>query len=147
MAMAIKKGDKVTVHYTGKLADGTVFDSSRDRGQPLEFVLGEGNIIPGFEAAVEGHGQGDKVSARITPAEGYGDADEELIFTVPRARMPADIPLEPGTPLQLSTDMGQMDVMITEVGLKEVTLDANHPLAGKDLEFEIEILDAKPGKE
>ena len=137
--MGIKKGDTVRAHYTGTLDDGTVFDSSRER-DPLEFVQGQGMLIPGSESAVEGHEAGDVVSVTIAPEEAYGEADPELIFTVPRAQVPDHIPLNVGVPLQLSNEQGQMDVTITEVGPEEITLDANHPLAGKSLTFEIEIV-------
>lgn len=139
--MVLKKGDTVKVHYTGKLGNGEVFDSSRGR-EPLEFTLGKGQLIPGFEAAVEGREPGETVTVVISPKDAYGEADPEMIFTVPRAQVPENIPLEPGTPLQLSNDKGQqMDVVISEVGPDEITLDANHPLAGKELTFDIEILD------
>lgn len=138
--MALKKGDTVRVHYTGRLKDGSEFDSSRNR-EPLEFVLGKGQLIPGFEAALEGKEPGDRITVTIPPAEAYGAPDPELVFVVPRGQVPDHIPLEVGTPLQLTSDKGhQMDVTITEIGPDEVTLDANHPLAGKDLTFEIEIL-------
>ena len=125
--MPITKGDTVRVHYTGTLADGTVFDSSRER-EPLEFVLGGGMIIPGFEQAVQGREAGDTVTVTIAPADAYGEADPDLVFTVDRAQMPDSIPLKVGTPLQLSSEQGQMDVVISEVTDTEVTLDANHPL-------------------
>ena len=140
--MPIKDGDTLRVHYTGTLADGTVFDSSRER-DPLEFTLGRGMLIPGFEAAVLGREAGDVVSTTIPPEDAYGTVDPELIFTVARAQVPSHFPLEVGTPLQLSNEQGQMDVTITEVDAEEVTLDANHPLAGKALTFEIEILEIK----
>ncbi len=103
--MAIKQGDKVRVHYTGTLGDGTEFDSSRNRA-PLEFTLGEGSIIPGFEKAVTGHETGDKIKVVIPPEDAYGDADPDLIFTVARAQVPDSIPLKVGTPLQLSNEQG-----------------------------------------
>ena len=137
--MPIKKGDTVRAHYTGTLDDGTVFDSSRER-DPLEFVLGKGMLIPGFEAAVEGREVGETVTVTIAPEDAYGETDPELLFTVPRAQVPDHIPLIVGVPLQLSNEQGQMDVTITEVGADEITLDANHPLAGKTLTFEIEIV-------
>lgn len=140
--MAIQKGDTVKVHYTGRLKDGKEFDSSRDR-EPLEFTLGKGMLIPGFEEAVEGREPGDKVFVEISPDKGYGQIDPDLIFAVARAQIPDHIPLEVGTPIQLSSEKGQMDVTMTEIGPEEVTLDANHPLAGKDLVFEIDILDVK----
>ena len=100
-------------------------------------------LIPGFEAAVEGHETGETVTVTIPPDQAYGDADPELVFTVARAQVPSHIPLEAGVPLQLSNEQGQMDVTITEVGADEITLDANHPLAGKELTFEIEIVEVK----
>lgn len=141
--MAIKNGDKVRVHYTGRLKDGTVFDSSLDR-EPLEFTVGMGQLIAGFENAIRGREPGEKLTVSIDPEHGYGHQDNDLVFTVSRDQVPDHIPLKVGTPLQLTSDKGNMDVTITEVGPDEITLDANHPLAGKDLEFEIEILDAKP---
>ncbi|MBQ4568224.1 MAG: peptidylprolyl isomerase [Desulfovibrio sp.] len=140
--MPVKQGDTLRVHYTGTLTDGTVFDSSRER-DPLEFTLGRGMLIPGFESAVMGHEAGETVTVTIPPEDAYGEVDLELIFTVARSQVPAHIPLEVGTPLQLSNEQGQMDVIITEVDAEEVTLDANHPLAGKALTFEIEILEIK----
>ena len=137
--MAIKKGDTLRVHYVGTLDDGTVFDSSRER-DPLEFVMGKGMLIPGFETALENHEVGDVVKVVIPPSEAYGELDPELIFTVPRAQVPDHIPAEVGVPLQLSNEEGQMDVTITEVTDDELTLDANHPLAGKTLTFEIEVV-------
>lgn len=137
--MPIKKGDTVRAHYTGTLDDGTVFDSSRER-EPLEFVMGKGMLIPGFESAVDGREAGETVTVTIAPDDAYGEADPELVFTVPRAQVPDHIPLNVGVPLQLSNEQGQMDVTITEVGADEITLDANHPLAGKTLTFEIEIV-------
>ena len=140
--MPATNGDTVRVHYTGTLDDGTVFDSSRER-DPLEFVLGQGSLIPGFESAVEGREAGEKVCVTLPPDKAYGDVDRELIFTVARAQVPSHIPLEVGVPLQLSNEQGQMDVTITEVGADEITLDANHPLAGKTLTFEIEIVEIR----
>lgn len=142
--MPIKNGDRVKVHYTGKLKDGEIFDSSLER-EPLEFIVGTGQLIAGFENAIRGSEQGDKITVNIDPENGYGQPDQDLVFSVSRAQVPDHIPLKVGTPLQLTSEKGNMDVMITEVGPEEITLDANHPLAGKDLEFEIEILEAKPG--
>lgn len=142
--MAIKPGDKVKVHYTGKLKGGEVFDSSRER-EPLEFVVGEGALIAGFENAIQGKNAGEIVNVEINPENGYGQVDEDLIFAVSRSQVPDHIPLKVGTPLQLTSDKGNMDVTITEIGPDEITLDANHPLAGKDMEFEIEILEVTPG--
>ncbi|WP_278338428.1 FKBP-type peptidyl-prolyl cis-trans isomerase [Desulfovibrio piger] len=114
--MAIKNGDTLRVHYTGTLSDGTVFDSSRER-EPLEFTMGKGMLIPGFEAAVMGHEAGETVTVTIPPSQAYGESDPELVFTVDRAQVPDHIPLTVGVPLQLSNEQGQMDVTITEVSL------------------------------
>ncbi|MCR5562156.1 MAG: peptidylprolyl isomerase [Desulfovibrio sp.] len=138
----IEKGSKVRVHYTGKLRDGSVFDSSRGR-EPLEFTQGAGMLIPGFEAAVAGHVAGDIVNVAILPAEAYGERDASLVFTVPRAQVPSHVPLEVGTLLQLSSEKGDMNVSITAVGADDITLDGNPPLAGQELLFEIEIIDVQ----
>ncbi len=140
--MPIKDGDTVQVHYTGTLEDGSVFDTSRER-EPLEFVLGSGMLIPGFEAAVVGKEAGETVKVEIEPALAYGEVDEELIFTVPRGEVPEHITPEVGLPLQLSNDDGSMDVTITRVSDDSIDLNANHPLAGKTLTFEIEIISVK----
>ncbi|MDE5833338.1 MAG: peptidylprolyl isomerase [Desulfovibrio sp.] len=141
--MPIKNGDKVKVHYTGTLAeDGKQFDSSRDR-DPLEFVMGRGMLIPGFENALLGKEPGDKIRIEIAPEDAYGEMDPEKIFVVSREQVPGHIPLEPGTRLELSSDKGSMPVVISDVGPDEITLDANHELAGKKLVFDIEILDAE----
>ena len=140
--MAIKKGDKVKVHYTGTLAaDGRQFDSSLER-EPLEFVMGGGSLIPGFENALLGREPGEKVHVVIPADEAYGASDPEKIFAVARAQVPDHIPLEPGTRLELTSEKGSMPVVIAEVGPDEITLDANHELAGKDLVFDIDILEA-----
>lgn len=138
--MPIKKGDTVKVHYTGSIADGTVFDSSRDR-DPLEFVTGKQMLVPGFEAAVMGREVGDNFTVTFPAAEGYGSSDPELIFTVPRSEVPDHITPTVGLQLQLSSEQGDMDVTISSVTDDEIELDANHPLAGKDLTFEIEIIE------
>ena len=138
----IEKGSQVRVHYTGKLRDGSVFDSSRGR-DPLEFTQGAGMLISGFEAAVAGHVAGDIVNVAIPPAEAYGERDASLVFTVPRAQVPSHVPLEVGTLLQLSSDQHNMNVTITSVGADDITLDGNPPLAGKELLFEIEIIDVQ----
>lgn len=140
--MPISKGDKVKVHYTGKLADGTEFDSSAGR-DPLEFVVGSGQVIPGFEDAVAGHEKGDRIHVAIPPDQAY-KYDPELVFTVARSQVPEHIPLKEGTPVHLANEQGQMDAVITEVGPDEITLDANSPLAGKELVFDIEVVDAEP---
>jgi len=135
-----QKGNKVKVHYTGKLTDGTVFDSSAGK-QPLEFTLGEGMMIRGFEKAVEGLNIGDKTIAQLKPEEAYGDRRENLVFDFPKEKFPEDINPEVGMQLSMSQQDGrQVPVVVTEVEEKSVKLDANHPLAGKELVFEIEMV-------
>lgn len=139
----VKSGDTVAIHYTGTLADGATFDSSQGR-DPLEFVVGSGQIIPGLDKAIPGMEVGDKKVVEIVADEAYGQADPNARQAVPRKEIPADIPLDLGTQLQLQSPTGQvMPVTIVEVTEDEVTLDANHPLAGKDLTFAIELVEIK----
>ncbi|GFM37219.1 FKBP-type peptidyl-prolyl cis-trans isomerase [Desulfovibrio psychrotolerans] len=135
-----KDGDSVKVHYTGTLSDGTVFDSSRD-GEPLEFTLGSGMLIPGFEAAVIGMSVGDATKVSIAPENAYGSVNEELVLDIPRSQVPPHISPEVGMMLQLQTDDGMMEVVITSVTDDAIVLDANHPLAGQELTFEIEVME------
>lgn len=138
--MTAESGDTVKVHYTGSLEDGQVFDSSRDR-EAFEFTLGEDAVITGFQDAIEGQKVGDKVEVEIEPEDGYGPRSDDQIFTVPRTQIPEDIDLEPGKYLQAQTPDGPVNVKVLEAGEEEVKLDGNHPLAGENLHFEIEILD------
>lgn len=136
-----KAGDTVAIHYTGTLADGSQFDSSEGR-DPLRFTLGSGQIIAGLDAAITGMSQGEKKSVTIAAAEAYGDHRPEAVQAVPRAQIPAEIPLEVGGGLQVQTPDGQtIPVTVTSVTDEEVTLDANHPLAGKDLTFAVELVE------
>jgi peptidylprolyl isomerase len=136
-----KNGDTVKVHYTGKLNDGSVFDSSENR-EPLEFQLGSGQLIPGFEKAVNGMTVGDSTTVTIPANEAYGDVNEELILSVEKDRLPADIQPEVGLQLQVQQPDGQpVPVVISDVTDGIVKLDANHPLAGKDLTFHIEVVE------
>jgi peptidylprolyl isomerase len=139
--IAAKKGDRVKVHYTGKLQDGTVFDSSIDR-EPLEFTLGDGNMIKGFDAAVEGLQTGEKVTANIPSVEAYGEKKQDMFVEVPKAEVPENIKPEVGQQLQVQQANGQaMPVVVAEVTEDKIVLDANHPLAGKDLTFEIQLIE------
>jgi peptidylprolyl isomerase len=136
-----QNGDKLKVHYTGKLEDGSVFDSSVGR-EPLEFVLGNGSLIAGFERAVSGLQPGEKTTATLAPEEAYGEPSMELLFEVPKANIPEEIKPEIGMQLSVSQPDGQqMPVVIAEVKEESITLDANHPLAGKTLIFEIEVME------
>lgn len=136
----IKQGDTVRIHYTGTLLDGNVFDSSDGR-DPLEFVVGSGQIIPGLDSAMPGLSAGDKKRVEIACVDAYGPINPAMRQEIPREGIPDDIPLEPGTQLQMQAPDGQA-VPVTVVGVDEVTvtLDANHPLAGQDLVFEIEVV-------
>ncbi|WOD37820.1 peptidylprolyl isomerase [Nodosilinea sp. E11] len=135
-----KTGDSVSIHYTGRLEDGTVFDSSRDR-DPLQFAIGNGEVIPGFEAAVVGMTPGDAKTEIIAAENAYGPHQPDMVMVVERHHIPADIPLDVGQQLQLQGPQGQaVPVMVTEVSEAEVTLDANHPLAGETLIFDIELV-------
>jgi peptidylprolyl isomerase len=140
---AAKKGDKVAVHYTGTLGDGTVFDSSRDR-QPLEFTLGSGQVIAGFDSAVEGMAPGETVTTTIECERAYGKRDEELVIQKPRMQIPSSVTHEVGRRLQARSQEGQVTrLTVTAVTDETVTLDANHPLAGQDLTFEIELVEIR----
>ena len=135
---AAQTGDTVAVHYTGKLEDGTVFDSSRER-EPFQFTLGKGQVIPGFDNAVTGMEVGDATTVTIPAEEAYGPVDQDMIAIFPRDQFPADMPLKVGDRLQLRSEDGQVFFAgITAIADDTVTLDANHPLAGKTLVFEIE---------
>lgn len=137
---AAKTGDTVRIHYTGTLNDGSVFDSSQGR-EPLEFTLGAGQVIPGFDAAVDGMAVGDRKVAEIPADEAYGPRHDQAVQDVPRADIPAEIPLEVGLQLQMQSPTGQvMPVTVTAITDDAVTLDANHMLAGKDLTFDIELV-------
>ncbi len=136
-----KAGDNVKVHYTGKLDDGTVFDSSAER-EPLQFSLGSGNVIPGFEEAIVGMAPGESKTATIPPDQAYGPQREELVITVEKEQIPTDLSVEIGQQLQISQNNGQViPVIVTDVSDSKVTLDANHPLAGQQLTFDIELVE------
>lgn len=135
----IENGKVVSVHYVGKFTDGEVFDSSEGR-EPLQFQVGSGQLIPGFESAIIGKVVGDKVTANIAPEEGYGLVREDLIVSVPLDKMPGDV--EVGQALEAQGDNGQSaQVFVKEVNEDNVIIDGNHPLAGKDLVFEIEVVE------
>ncbi|HSG89094.1 MAG TPA: peptidylprolyl isomerase [Pseudomonadales bacterium] len=136
-----QKGDTVRVHYTGTLADGEQFDSSRG-GEPLEFTLGEGNIIPGFETAVAGLTPGDSCQTQIEADDAYGPHRAELLVELPRTEFPEDLDLSVGQTLQLNDQEGNpVMVRVAELGEEAVRLDANHPLAGQALNFDIELVE------
>ena len=136
----VKTGDTVRIHYRGTLQDGTQFDSSEGR-DPLQFEVGSGQIIPGLDKALPGMAVGDKKSVDVPAAEAYGPRNPEARHAVPRAQIPDNIPLEVGTALQMRSPDGRaIAVTVAEVTDETVTLDANHPLAGHDLTFDIELV-------
>ncbi len=135
-----KQGDTVKIHYKGTLDDGTEFDSSEGR-EPLEFELGSGQVIPGFDNAVDGMTVGDSKNVRIESGDAYGERHEQLIQEVPRTALPPEMEPEVGMALQSQAPDGQvMNLVVTEVTEASITVDANHPLAGQALTFEIELV-------
>jgi len=141
MTEPAKNGDRVRVHYTGRLEDGQVFDSSKD-GDPLEFTVGQGEVIPGFDEAVRGMSVGDTRTVEIESEDAYGPRRDGLVTQIDRER--AQFPVEPqvgmhfALPLQ---DGSQIEVVITEVTDTHITIDGNHPLAGEKLIFDVELLE------
>lgn len=136
-----KQGDTVRVHYTGKLDDETVFDSSRDR-DPLEFTIGEGALIPGFEKAVEGMSPGEVVSARLDASDAYGERRDDLVVRIDRDDLPDGMDPDVGEQLRMRIEGGQVIVVrVAETSDSSVTVDANHPLAGQPLNFDIELVE------
>lgn len=136
----VKKGDTVKVHYHGKLTDGSTFDSSEGR-EPLEFEIGGGMVIPGFDMGVTGMSVGEQKTIHIPAEEAYGPKQEDMIMEFPKDRFPADMNPEVGAQLNMSNGQGQnFPVVIVEVRDAVVVLDANHPLAGQDLIFDLELV-------
>jgi peptidylprolyl isomerase len=140
-----KQGDTVKIHYTGKLEDGTLFDTSKDR-DPLEFTIGKNKIIAGFEQAVIGMNTGDSKTVNIPVDQAYGAHKPEMVVTVDRKELPPDLKPVLGQQLQVSQDENNVVVVcVTAITDTHVTLDANHPLAGKNLVFDIKLVDIVPG--
>ena len=137
----VKHGDTVRVHYTGKLSDGTIFDSSANR-DALEFTLGKGQLIAGFEKAVKGMSPGESVTVEIPSDEAYGPHRPEMVTELDRNRLPGDVDVKVGQRLQLRQKGGQsLVVKVTGTTDTTLTVDANHELAGKDLTFEIQVVE------
>ena len=144
MMTQAKRGDRVRVHYSGSLDDGTLFDSSRQR-DPLEFTLGEGQLIKGFELAVDGMAAGEDKTITIPAAEAYGPHRDELVSELPRTQVPAEIELKQGLQLEAQNPDGKVvRFVVAAFDGENVTLDGNHPLAGQDLTFEIEVVEILP---
>lgn len=141
----VKKGDTIKVHYHGKLVDGTTFDSSEGR-EPLEFEVGSGMVIPGFDDGVTGMAVGDKKTVQIPAEEAYGPKQEDMIMEFPREKFPADMVPEVGMQLNMNNGQQSFPVVIVEVQETVVILDANHPLAGQDLIFDLELVEINGGK-
>jgi peptidylprolyl isomerase len=136
-------GDLVSVHYTGKLKNGEVFDSSKER-DPLEFTLGSKELLAGFEDGVVGMKPGETKSVMLEPENAFGDRREDLLLKLPKKEFPQNITPSVGLQLTLSNASGnQMTVVITEVGEDSVTLDGNHPLSGQTVVFDIELVEIK----
>jgi FKBP-type peptidyl-prolyl cis-trans isomerase 2 len=141
--LSIKDGDTIKIDYTGKLDDGSVFDSSEKHGEPLEFTVGEGQVISGFEEAVRGMDEGDEKEFRIEPSEAYGEYNENLSQQVPKDAIQANMDIQEGMMILVRTPDGrEMPAKVTRMGDEEITLDMNHPLAGKALNFNIKIVEA-----
>ena len=139
----MKNGSKVKVHYTGTLDDGAVFDSSETR-EPLEFTVGEGQVIPGFEDAVRDMNLNDEKTVKINPEQAYGHKINQLIMQVPRDKFPAELNIEVGGRLVLKSPEGQnIPAVVSEVKKDVVVIDMNHPLAGKELTFKIKVVEVK----
>ncbi|EKE78264.1 MULTISPECIES: FKBP-type peptidyl-prolyl cis-trans isomerase [Oceanibaculum] len=138
---AAKAGDTVRVHYTGTIADGSTFDSSVGN-EPIQFVIGEGRVIPGFEQAAVGLTPGESRTVTIPAGEAYGEHRADLVQEVERASLPAEIEYAEGLQLQAQGPNQQpLMLTVTSVTDETITLDANHPLAGKDLTFDIELVE------
>ncbi len=141
----VKSGDKIKVHYHGKLTSGETFDSSEGR-EPLEFEVGSGMVIKGFDEGVTGMSVGEKKSIHIPFGEAYGPRNPDLVIEMPKERFPADMEIEAGMALGMRDEQGQQfQVTIVEIKENVVMLDANHPLAGQDLVFDLELVEIVGG--
>ncbi len=142
----IKDGSNVKVHYTGKLVDGTVFDSSEGR-EPLAFTIGAGMMIPGFEKGVLDMALNEEKTINIKPEDAYGEIREDMVAEVPKSQLPADMKVEAGMDLMSQTPDGQqMVVKVVDVKEESIIVDANHALAGKELVFDLKVVEVTEGK-
>ncbi|NNC69270.1 MAG: peptidylprolyl isomerase [Flavobacteriaceae bacterium] len=138
----VKNNDTVKVHYTGKLNDGNVFDSSVERGEPIEFTLGKGQLIPGFEKGLIDMKVKEKKTIRIPKEEAYGETRSELIQEVPKSQLPEDLEPKVGMGLTSKTQDGQdINLIVRDVKSDSVVVDGNHPLAGQELVFDLEVVE------
>ena len=136
----VQNGSTVTLHYKGTLNDGTTFDSSFERNEPMTVTTGQGNLIAGFETALEGMAAGETKTFTIAAENAYGNPNPEAVTTMEKSAFPDDFPFEVGMTVPLMGPNGQVISTLTEVTDTEVTCDLNHPLAGKDLTFEVEVI-------
>jgi FKBP-type peptidyl-prolyl cis-trans isomerase 2 len=140
--MAVKQGDQVKVHYIGTLNDGNEFDNSYKRGDTLEFTAGSGQMIKGFDDAVMGMEIGDKKTVNIPSSDAYGEHDPNGLVAVSKENFPENFDVTPGEMIQGRSESGQpMNALVVEINENDVILDLNHPLAGQDLNFEIELVE------
>ncbi len=140
----VKANDTVKVHYTGKLADGQVFDSSVERGEPIEFTMGQGQLIPGFEKGLIDMEVNEKKTINIPKEEAYGEPREELVQEVQKSQLPEEIKPKVGMGLVSKSPDGQeMNLVVKDVKEDTIVVDGNHPLAGKDLVFDLEVVEIK----
>ncbi len=142
--MAIKKGDEVTVHYTGRFESGEVFDSSIPRKEPLRFTVGAGQMIKGFDKAVEGMEVEEEKTITLPPAEAYGEEKDENFVELPKTQLPPDLKPKVGDELTLSTQGGNFQVRVHELKEETLVLNANPPMAGKTLVFDIKVVEVNP---
>ena len=141
MENTVQTGNTVTAHYVGSLDDGSTFDSSRDRGEPLTTQVGAGQLIAGFESALVGMTVGETKTVTLGPSEAYGEYNENAIQEVPKAAFPENLPLAPGSPIYGQNPDGHtFPATVKEVREETVLVDMNHPMAGKNLNFEIELV-------
>lgn len=141
MSEAVQNGQTVSVHYVGTLNDGTEFDSSKTRGEPISFQTGQGGVIPGFNNAVIGMQVGESKSVSLEPSEAYGDVNPEAVQLVPKDAFPSEMDLQVGMQVQGSGPQGDFPAVIDSITEEGVTVNMNHPLAGQTLNFAIELVD------
>jgi FKBP-type peptidyl-prolyl cis-trans isomerase SlyD len=144
--MAIKQDSVVSIHYTLKDDEGTVIDSSSS-GEPLPYLHGHGNIVPGLERELEGKSVGDKVNVTVAPVDGYGEYNKDLVQRIPRRALKGISNVKVGMRLHAQTEEGPQTVTITNITGDMVTIDGNHPLAGKNLNFDVEVTDVRDATE
>jgi len=142
--MKVEIGSKVSVHYTGTFSDGEEFDNSHSRNVPLDFVVGEGQTIPGFDSAIVGMAVGEVKNITLAPSDGYGEINPEAFQKVSRSQFPSDFEPETGTMVEGVNTQGQkVRAIVAEVSVEDVVLNFNHPMAGKEMNFEIQLLDCE----